>query len=159
MTLDKRNMLRHFIATLAYRGTKSIKNAPGHYSDFYAGKGVRTPREILAHISGVLTYAYSFFEHTDTTHLKTESWEKELERFYDILGKIDRSLSGKMLTDVTAEQLLQGPLSDAMTHVGQLALLRRLADDPVPAENFICASIKIGQTGPEQPEPVAPDRV
>jgi len=159
MTLDKRNMLRHFIATLAYRGTKSIKNTPGHYPDFHAGKGVRTPREILAHISGVLTYAHSFFQHYDTPHLKIESWEKEVERFYDVLVKLDESLSGKMPMGVTAEQLLQGPLLDAMTHVGQLALLRRLADDPVPAENFVCASIKIGQTGPEQPEPVAPDRV
>ena len=158
MALDKRNMLRHLIATLAYRGTKSIKNAPGYYPDFHAGKGVRTPREILAHISGVLTYAHSCFEHYDTTSFKTESWEKEVERFYGILGVLDESLSEKMPMDVTVEQLLQGPFSDAMTHVGQLALLRRLADDPVPAENFIYASIKIGQTGPEQPEPVAPDK-
>ena len=158
MALDKRNMLRHLIATLAYRGTKSIKNAPGHYPEFHAGKGVRTPREILAHISGVLTYAHSCFEHYYTTSFKTESWEKEVERFYGILGVLDESLSEKMPMDVTVEQLLQGPFSDAMTHVGQLALLRRLADDPVPAENFIYASIKIGQTGPEQPEPVAPDK-
>lgn len=153
----KSAMLRHFLAALAYRCTKAIKNAPAHYPDLAVEKGVAPPRKILAHISGVLTYAHSFYEHYETTYFSTESWEREVSRFYEILKKLDSSFAKSTPCEITEEQLLQGPLSDAMTHVGQLGMLRRLADSPIPAENFIFADIKIGQLGPDQPPPVAPD--
>lgn len=153
----KSEMLRHFLAALAYRGTKAIKNAPAHYPDLEVEKGVKPPRQLLAHISGVLTYAHSFYEHYETTWFTTESWEREVTRFYDILQKLDVSFAEKTPRAITEEKLLQGPLSDAMTHVGQLCMLRRLADSPIPSENFIFADIKKGQVGPDQPPPVAPD--
>ncbi|MFQ5822355.1 MAG: hypothetical protein ACE5I5_20465 [Candidatus Heimdallarchaeota archaeon] len=155
--LVKNEMLRHFLAALAYRGTKAIKSAPDHYPDLDVGKGVKSPRRILAHISGVLTYAHSFYEQYETTRFATESWGREVSRFYEILKKLDKSFSESTPREVTEEQILQGPLSDAMTHIGQLCLLRRLADSPIPSENFIFADIKKGQVGPDQPQPVAPD--
>jgi hypothetical protein len=59
---------------------------------------------------------------------------------------------------MSEERLLQGPFSDAMTHAGQLALLRRLAGAPVPPENFIVANIESNRLGPDQAAPVSPDK-
>ncbi len=154
---EKCLMLRHFIASIAYRATKAMKNAPDTYPNLYIGKGVRTPIRILHHITGVLTYAHSFFEHYDTTYSDIKSWNEEVDEFYNILSKLDKSLKEDIPSKVTKEQLLQGPLSDSMAHVGQLLMLRRMADSPVPSENFIFADIRKGEVGPDQPDPVAPD--
>jgi len=150
-------MLRHFLASIAYHSTKAIKDAPEGYPELDIGKGVRTPRRILHHMTGVLTYAHSFYEDYETTYFDHEPWEEEVERLYGILSKLDGSLNGGCPREVSEEQLLQGPLSDAMAHTGQLLLLRRLADSPVPSENFIYADIRMGVVGPDQPDPVSPD--
>jgi len=154
---EKSEMLRHFLASIAYHATKAIKNAPDDYPELYIGKGVRTPKHILHHITGVLSYAHSFYEHYDTTHFEDKPWEEEVAHFYETLSDLDGSMKERRPREVTEEQLIQGPLSDSMAHVGQLLILRRLADSPVPSENFIHAEIRIGAVGPEQPEPVAPD--
>lgn len=154
---EKSEILRHFLASIAYHATKAIKNAPDDYPELYIGKGVRTPRHILHHITGVLSYAHSFYEHYDTTHFEYKPWEEEVAHFYETLSNLDSSMKERRPREVTEEQLLQGPLSDSMAHVGQLLMLRRMADSPVPSENFIYAEIRIGAVGPEQPEPVAPD--
>lgn len=154
---NKSEMLRHFLASIAYRATKAIRNAPETYPDLYIGKGVRTPLRILHHITGVLTYTHSFFEHYDTTHFDIKSWDVEVDEFYNILSKLDKSFQEKNPNEVTEEQLLQGPLSDSMAHIGQLLILRRMADSPVPSENFIFADIRKGEVGPDQPDPIAPD--
>jgi len=154
---NKSEMLRHFLASIAYRATKAIKKAPETYPNLYIGKGVRTPLRILHHITGVLTYAHSFYEHYDTTHFDMKSWDAEVDEFYNILSRLDESFQEKKPNEVTEEQLLQGPLSDSMAHIGQLLMLRRMADFPVPSENFIFADIRKGEVGPDQPDPVAPD--
>ena len=154
---QKRGMLRHFLASIAYHATKAIEDAPDGYPEFEAGAEVRTPRRILHHITGVLSYAHNFFEHYETTYFELEPWDAEVESFHEILGKLDESLQEKPPDGVTEERLLQGPLSDSMAHVGQLLMLRRLAGAPVPSENFIYADIKAGVVGPDQPKPVAPD--
>ncbi len=154
---QKRGMLRHFLASIAYHATKAIRGAPEGYPELDVGMGVRTPREILHHITGVLTYAHSFFEHYETTYSDLEPWGVEVERFHDILVKLDESLQEKSPVGVSEERLLQGPLSDSMAHVGQLLMLRRLAGSPVSSENFTYADIRKGALGPNQPEPVAPD--
>jgi hypothetical protein len=150
-------MLRHFLASIAYHASKAIRDAPDGYPEIEVGAGVRTPRRILHHITGVLSYAHSFFEHYETTYFDLEPWDTEVESFYTILGKLDESLREKAPNGVTEERLLQGPLSDSMAHVGQLLMLRRMAGSPVPSENFVYAEIKAGALGPDQPEPVAPD--
>ncbi|MCW4051869.1 MAG: hypothetical protein NWE78_01500 [Candidatus Bathyarchaeota archaeon] len=154
---NKSEMLRHFLASIAYRATKAIKNASETYPNFYIGKEVKTPQEILHHITGVLTYAHSFYERYDTTHFNMKSWDAEINEFYNILSKLDKSLQEKKPNEVTEEQLIQGPLSDSMAHIGQMLILRRMADSPVSSENFIFADIRKGEVGPDQPDPVAPD--
>jgi hypothetical protein len=139
------HLLRHYLATLVYRADKAIKEVPDHYPHMQLGKGVRSPIEILSHMTDVLTYAYSLFADGSRTTERRQigTWEEEVGRFYSIVEKLDRSLSrGLPNTDRIAERLLQGPLSDAMTHVGQLSMLKRLADDPIPAESFFDAAIR-----------------
>ncbi len=154
---DKSEMLRHFLASIAYHATKAIHDAPVVYREFDAGKLARTPRQILHHITGVLTYAHSFFEHYQTTYFDLQPWDNEVNHFYEILSKLDKSFQEKVPNEISEEQLLQGPMSDVMAHIGQLLMLRRLAGSPVPSENFIYANIRKGTLGPEQPDPVAPD--
>jgi hypothetical protein len=112
---NKCDLLRHFLASIAYHATKAIRDAPEVYREINAGKETRTPRQILHHMTGVLTYAHSFFEHYETTYFDHVSWEEEVNRFYDVLARLDRSLQERRPRGVTEEQLLQGPFSDAMT--------------------------------------------
>jgi hypothetical protein len=154
---EKSDLLRHFLASIAYHATKAIKDAPDGYPELDVGKGVRTPRTILHHITGVLSYAHSFYEHYETTYFEDRSWEGEVRHFHETLSKLDKSIQEKSPDQVSEEQLLQGPLSDSMAHVGQLLMLRRLSDSPVPSENFIYADMRKGVVGPDQPDPVAPD--
>ena len=133
----KNDLLRHFLATLAYRERKAIVGAPAGFAGFDVGHGVRTPVEIVSHMSGVLTHAYSFFGPGETRKPQIGSWEQEVERFFQILSALDRSLELHMeVKGRNQEQLLQGPLADTMTHVGQLAMLRRMASSPIPKESF-----------------------
>lgn len=143
--------LRHLLATLSYRATQAIANVPSNFAELTIGKEVRTPIEILRHMSRVLTYAHSQFQpddYRDDYEFPTGSWEWEVERFYSVLDKLDQVFVESRTGNMTWEQLLQGPLSDAITHVGQLTLLRRMADSPVSYENFIRADIRAGQLHP-----------
>lgn len=151
-------LMRHFLASLAYHATKAIKDAPIHYSELELGYGIRTPRQILHHMTGVLSYAHSFYEHYDTTYFPYKSWNEEVAHFYETLIKLDKSIAENSPNNTTIERLLQGPLSDAMAHTGQLLMLRRFAGSPVPAENFLMADIRVGKVGPDQPFPIAPDK-
>ena len=154
---DKDRLLRHFLASIAYHASKAVRDAPPNYPELDVGMGVRTPRRILHHVTGVLCYAHSFYERYETMHFDHRPWGAEVDHFYETLGRLDASMAESKPREVTEEQLLQGPLSDAMAHVGQLLTLRRLAGSPVPSENFMYADIRVGVVVPEQPDPVAPD--
>jgi len=141
----KRDLLRHFLATLAYRARKTIIGAPKGFPDFDAGHGVRKPVEILSHISSVLRHAHSFLGAKEPTKIQLGTWEEEVDRFFQMLSKLDKSLeSGVELRGRTEEEILQGPLADAMTHIGQLAMLRRMASSPIPKEDFDEVPIRLG---------------
>ena len=155
--MSKSEMIRHFLASIAYHATKAVKDAPNNYPELDIGKGVRTPRRILHHITGVLSYAHSFYEHYETTYFDLKSWNEEVKALYEILSKLDKSLREKTPNEVTLEQILQGPLSDTMAHIGQLLMLRRMAGSPIPSENFLYARIRKGIVGSKQPEPASPD--
>ncbi len=154
---DGNRLLRHFLASIAYHASKAIRDAPSGYPEVDVGMGVRTPRRILHHVTGVLSYAHSFYERYDSTYFEDKPWGGEVDHFYETLGRLDASMAEGKPSGVTETQLLQGPLSDAIAHVGQLLMLRRLAGSPVPSENFIYADIRVGRVGPNQPDPVAPD--
>lgn len=156
---DKRILLRHFLAALAYRTQKALRDAPAEFGNFRAADGVRTPKELVRHMTSVLGYARTFFIGGQYKPEPLPSLNDEIVRFHDMLQELARHLAAStpMLQGMSAEHLLQGPFSDAMTHAGQLAMLRRLAGVPVPPENFIVADIDPERLGIEQAEPVSPD--
>ncbi len=156
------DLVKHFLAAIAYRAQKALRDAPAHYPDFSSGNQMRTPVEILRHMTSVLGYARSFAIGGDYPVKPTPlpSFALEVSRFHEMLEDVSAHIEGDgSLGTLTAEQLLQGPLADVMTHVGQLAMLRRLAGDPVPPENFIYAEVDKARLGPNQPRPSRPDTV
>ena len=158
---DKRALLRHFLAALAYRTQKALRGAPAEFGDFRIADGVRTPSELVRHMTSVLGYARTFFIGGQYRPAPLPSLAEEIERFHEMLKDIARHIESDapLLEEMSAEQLLQGPFSDAMTHAGQLAMLRRLAGIPVAPENFIVADIDAERLGAEQSEPRSPDKI
>jgi len=155
---DKRHMLRHFLAALAYRTQKALRGAPESFADFQAGHDVRTPNELVRHMTSVLGYARTFFIGGAYRPEPLPTFRAEIERFHAMLEELRAELeSDRPLNGLTEEQLLQGQFSDAMTHAGQLAMLRRLHGEPVSSENFIHAAISPENLTADQPDPVAPD--
>ena len=150
----KRAMLRHALATLAYRGGKAIRDASPAVADFHASEKTRTPLQILAHLGDLLDWALSLAEGQQRWHVSTPgSWDEESARFFAALGRLDDYLAGDRPLGGSAEQLLQGPVADAFTHVGQIVMLRRLAQSPVRSENFAIAQIMTGHVTSEQGAP------
>jgi len=158
---DKRLLLRHFLAALAYRTQKALRGAPGDFGSFNAAVGVRTPAELVRHMTSVLGYARTFFVGGRYWPDPLPSLQDEIFRFHEMLEDLVRHLEvgTPLLQEMTTEQLLQGPFADAMTHAGQLAILRRLAGAPVAPENFVLAKIDAKRLGPDQAEPVSPDEI
>jgi len=149
-----RSLLRHTLATLAYRGGKAIRGAPENFSQFRAGDSTRTPGQILSHISDVLDWGLTLAKGAQKyQNSEPLSWEKDSERFHASLKKFDAYLGSKKPLACSAEGLFQGPVADALTHVGQIAMLRRLAGSPVRAENYQKATIKAGSVGARQAAP------
>lgn len=157
---EQRALLRHFLAALAYRTQKALRGAPPEFGTFQPAADVRSPAELVRHMTSVLGYARTFFVGGRYYPEPLPTFADEVERFHAMLHDLARHLeAGDPLRETTPTRLLQGPLSDAMTHAGQLALLRRLAGSPVPPENFIVAEIDAANLTAHQPAPVSPDAV
>ena len=154
---SKREMLRHFLAALAYRTQKALRKAPVGFGEFRVAPDVRSPRELVKHMTSVLGYALTFFIGGEYRPPSLPTLDEEVERFHRILESLSSHFSTGEFSNMSPERLLQGPLSDAMSHAGQLAMLRRLFDAPVPPENFIMADIQTDNVSAGQPNPVAPD--
>ncbi len=151
---SSRHLLRHALATLAYRGGKALRHVPPAFGDFQAAAGIRTPHAILAHLGDLLDWALSQARGSNQWREAPRShWEEETERFFRSLAALDACLASDEPLQASAEKLFQGPVADALTHVGQLALLRRMAGAPVKGENYAVADIAVGRVGPEQAVP------
>ncbi len=147
----KREMLRHTVATLAYRGGKAVLNAPADFNKFRVNDTTRTPEEILAHIGDLLDWALSIARGQQTwTNSTPLPWEDEIARFFAALQAFDAYLASDADLHTPPEKLFQAPIADALTHVGQIALLRRMAGGPVKGENYFRAEIELGRVGEEQ---------
>lgn len=157
---DARRLLRHFLAALAYRTQKALRGVPPSFGTFSAGSQTRTPEELVRHMTSVLGYARTFFIGGSYWPEPLPDLAAEIARFHAMLRDLGEHLSaGTAFRGTTPEQMLQGPFADAMTHAGQMALLRRLAGIPVPPENFIVADIDAERLGSEQAPPASPDEV
>ncbi len=150
----KLELFRHTLATLAYRGGKAIRNAPAGFADFCPGEGLRTPGQILAHVGDLFDWALSIAKGQQVWNNSTPlPWEQESERFFAALKKFDDYLASGEPVNSSLEKLFQGPVADALTHVGQIAMLRRLAAAPIKAENYHKATIEVGRVGVDQASP------
>jgi len=147
----KRQMLRHTVATVAYRGGKALRGAPAGFGSFRAGPTTRTPEQILAHIGDLFDWGLSIAKgKAEFRESEPLPWDKEVERFFSALGLFDAHLASGAPLRASAEEIFQGPVADALNHVGQLALIRRLAQSPVRGESYFRADIVVGRVGPEQ---------
>jgi len=151
---DKRALLRHTVATVAYRGGKAVRGAPESFATFSPDGSPRTPAKILAHIGDLydwaLTQAKGAEAWNDSTPL---AWDREVERFFATLQRFDDYLASDAPLAATAEKIFQGAVADSLTHVGQLAMLRRLAGAKMKSENYSRAEIVTGRVGAEQTAP------
>ncbi len=154
---DDRTLLRHTLATLAYRGGKTVRDASAEFATFGAPANPQMPAKILAHIGDLMDWALSMASGSPAWHDSTPlSWEKEGERFHAAIKRFDDYLASGQPLQTSAEKLFQGPVADALTHVGQLAMLRRMAGCPIRGENYFAAEIATGRVGPDQAPPRKP---
>ncbi len=150
----KREMLRHTVATLAYRGAKAVRGAPESFASFKSSETTRTPAQILAHIGDLLDWALSIAKGAEAwNNSEPLEWNEEIRRFHAALESFDNYLASDAELSGTCERLFQGAIADALTHVGQLTLLRRMAGAPIKGENYSRAKIEAGRVGPEQETP------
>lgn len=155
---ESRRLLRHFLAALAYRTQKALRGAPDDFADFCAGNRVRTPRELVWHMTGLMGYARTMIHGGTFAPPRLDDFHDEVHRFHETLGALLADLGNETLSaTISDQQFLQGPLADAMTHAGQIAMLRRLHGNPVASENFIFARISADNVTENQPMPAAPD--
>jgi hypothetical protein len=147
-------MLRHTVATVAYRGGKVIRGAPQSFAGFRVSESSRTPVEILAHIGDLFDWALSMAQGRQEWHSSAPlPWDEEGQRFHRTLGAFDGYLSSGLPIGCPVEKLFQGPVADALTHVGQIAMLRRAAGAPIRGENYFKAEIAAGRVGADQATP------
>lgn len=149
-----RQLLRHTVATVAYRGAKALRGAPESFANFKSADSSRTPAKILAHVGDLFDWALSMAQ-GEMTWRDSEPlpWKAESDRFFATLKKFDDCLASSESLKAPIEKLFQGPVADALSHIGQIAMLRRLAGCPIKGENYFKAEITAGRVGAEQSAP------
>lgn len=154
MTTSGRELLRHTLATVAYRGGKVLRDAPESFADYKADASSRTPVQIVAHMGDLFDWALSIAQGKQVWHdAQPLPWRQEISRFFDSLKKFDDYLCGEEPLQASPEKLFQGPVADAVNHIGQLAMLRRMAGCSMRGENYYVAEISSGRVGLEQAAP------
>ena len=152
--MSEREMLRHALATLAYRGGKAVRGAADRFGDFKTEAAIRTPGQVLAHIGDLLDWSLALADGQHVWHDSAPApWPEEVARFFRALARLDARLASDLPLGFSEKQLFQGPIADALTHVGQITMLRRMFGSPLRGENYLQADIVAGRVGPEQSAP------
>ena len=147
-------MLRHTLATLAYRAGKALGGAPASFSDFAPAPGSRSAGQILAHMGDLMDWGASMARGAQTwTNSPVQTWDADVRRFFASLAAFDAAIAASTLDEATANKLFQGPIADSLTHIGQLTMLRRVEGTPMRSENYHKAEIVAGRVGPDQTPP------
>jgi hypothetical protein len=151
---EKRQLLRHTLATVAYRGRKVLVGAPDGFAALRINESSRTPGEILAHICDLYDWA-NWLAKGEHVYNETRpgEWAADMDRFFAALAKLDAYLASDQPLGRSPEVLFQGPIADSLTHIGQIAMLRRIAGAPVRGESYARAEITVGRVGPDQALP------
>jgi hypothetical protein len=151
---DKRQLLRHTVATVAYRGGKAVRGAGPAFAAFSIVETSRTPARILAHIGDLFDWALSQARGAEAWNdSKPLEWNQEVERFFQAVQRLDDYLASDAPLAVSPERLFQGAIADALTHIGQIAMLRRASGEPIRGENYSRAEIAAGRVGADQRPP------
>jgi hypothetical protein len=149
-----RELLRHAVATVAYRGGKALRGAPESFATFRVGEATRAPAKLVAHMGDLFDWALSMAKGKQVwKDSEPLTWDQEVERFFGTLKAFDEYLATSEPLHCKVEKLIQGPVADALTHIGQLAMLRRIAGAPIRSENYAAAEIIAGRTGAKQDAP------
>lgn len=153
-TVSARDLLRHCLATIAYRAGKTLRDVPESFAKFQPPEKARTPEQILAHLGDLFDWALSMATGQAAWHDSPPlPWAREVDRFFATLKRFDDYLEGNEALHASPEKLFQGPVADALNHVGQIAMLRRMAGFPIKGENYFKADIAAGRVGPHQTPP------
>ena len=153
-TESGREMLRHALATLAYRAGKALREAPESFASFSSGEKGRTPLQILAHMGDLFDWALSICKGAEAwRNSQPLPWPEEVDRFFHVLKAFDDYVAGDAPLARSIDRVFQGPVADALTHTGQLTMLRRMAGCPIRGENYFRAEIVAGRVGLEQAAP------
>lgn len=146
--------LRQLAATLAYRASKVLRDVPASFAGFTCGASTRTPVRIVAHMGDLMAWGVTIADGDIKWNAGgSDDWDREVARFFDGLAALDRTLAAEGPFQGSVDKLIQGPLADALTHVGQLALLRGMAGFPIKPESYARADIVVGRVGREQSPP------
>jgi hypothetical protein len=156
VSAGERAALRHLLAIIAYRGGKVLRDAPEGFGATTVGGGTRSAVEILAHVGDLFDWGLALAAEGEHRWSDTRSgdWDAQVERFFAGIDAVDAHLASDAPISRSPERLMQGPFADALTHIGQLAMLRRIAGSPVRGENYFKAEIETGRVGPDQAPPV-----
>ena len=147
-----RALLRHTLATVAYRGGKALRGTPESFATFDGAE--RTPAQILAHIGDLFDWALSIAKGAQKWQdSKPLPWPQEVARFHRALEAFDQYIASGAPLNAPMDKLFQGPIADSLTHVGQIAMLRRLAGCAMKGENYFVAEILPGRLGADQAAP------
>jgi hypothetical protein len=145
------SFLRHTLATLAYRAEKTLRATPAGFATHRIGPHSRTPLEIVGHMGDLLEWAGSLaagqWSWKPAAH---GEWAADVARFFAALARVDAQLASAAPLGHPASVIFQGPIADALTHVGQIALLRGHCESPVRPESYGRAEIVAGRVGREQ---------
>ena len=147
-------MLRHTLATLAYRAGKALRGAPPDFSGFAPAPGSRTAGQILAHLCDLMDWGTSIARGAQTwSDSPPQAWDDEVQRFFFALATFNNAITEQPPDETLANKLFQGPIADALQHTGQLTMMRRLAGAPIKGENYFVAEIVAGHVTENQPPP------
>lgn len=150
LSTDTTRVLRHLVAAIAFRASRALRDAPAGYEDVRLAEGAMSARELVLHMTNVTAFAYATVTHTERVRHEPREWAVEVARFYVLLGELDAKFAAGVSLEPGMElKLVQGPLADALTHVGQLMSMRRKAGSPIPGVNYIKADIQTGRTALE----------
>jgi hypothetical protein len=151
---NPRELLRHTLATVAYRARKPLDDAPPEFSGFRLSPGSRSAGEILAHLGDLYDWGLTLAQGKQVWNpIAPTTWDQDVARFYAALGALDAYLASDAPLARPAERIFQGPVADSLTHIGQISLMRRLAGAPVRGENYATAEISVGRVGASQTAP------
>lgn len=143
--MDYRTSIRHTLATLGYRTGWALTDIPDNYPDFKPGNEAMSPSEIMLHMADLMQGPNNHFKGKEYVPIEVEGFENRVKRFFIELEELDKTVANAEIDRDKLLKMFQGPMIDAMTHVGQLMVIHRLCGHPKKAKQYFLKDIQIGK--------------